>query len=196
MLVTTGQLEKPETISKRVADTGTLILEFVLNPPSSRRAQEAITRMNWLHQRHQQAGKIRNPELLYTLSLFALEPMRWITKYEWRELTDLERCAHGSLWKHIGDAMNIDYSPLPSSRSSELNRQRGTWTDGLSWLEELSAWSIEYENTHIRIAESNKKLSFASIDLLMINLPFTSWKRAGRLAYSALISDELRAAIQ
>jgi len=31
--------------------------------------------------------------MLYTLSLFALEPIRWVNRYEWREMTPMEVCA-------------------------------------------------------------------------------------------------------
>lgn len=152
--------------------------------------------MNWLHDRYQRSGKLQNPELLYTLALFANEPARWIARYEWRKLTDLERCAHGMLWKSIGDAMGIDYSPLQSSLRSSADLQAGTWRDGLEWLEELAAWSDEYERQHQRFAETNKRLSYANIDLLMLNLPFENLKQAGRLFYSTLLSDSLRSAIQ
>ncbi|TKX18887.1 hypothetical protein C1H76_8776 [Elsinoe australis] len=196
LLVSTGQLKRPETISKRVADTGTLILEFVLNEPRSQRRQEAIARMNWLHSRYEKSGKIRNDALLYTLSLFALEPLRWIPKYEWRDLTDVERCAHGMVWKSIGDAMKIQYLPLASSTKQPEHPQAGSWMDRLQWLEELSEWSEQYEAQHQRFAESNKRLSYANIDLLLNNIPLDCFKNAGRLFYSSLLEDHLRAAIQ
>lgn len=43
--------------------------------------------------KYQKAGKISNEDMIYTLALFALEPARWIKRYEWRELTDLEYCS-------------------------------------------------------------------------------------------------------
>lgn len=112
LLVATGQLADVETASKRVADTGVLLLEFALNKPDSERTIQAIARMNYLHARYQKSGKITNDNLLYTLSLFALEPSRWVTKYEWRDLTDLELCACGTYWKAMGDAMGISYQIL------------------------------------------------------------------------------------
>jgi hypothetical protein len=78
--------------------------------PDARRTKEAISRMNYLHgyvsnplllrkfhtdeaSIYQKAGHISNDDLLYTLGLFALEPIRWIKEYEWREMTPMERCA-------------------------------------------------------------------------------------------------------
>ena len=58
--------------------------------------------MNYLHGRYIKAGKISNDDMLYTLSLFVLEPIRWTAKYEWRCVTDLERCAMGMCWKDLG----------------------------------------------------------------------------------------------
>lgn len=52
--------------------------------------------------------------MLYTLSLFVTEPIRFIDAYEWRSLTELEKCALGTYWKSVGDAMGISYEPLPS----------------------------------------------------------------------------------
>jgi hypothetical protein len=95
LLVATGQLLDPETASKRAADTGVVITEVVLNKPDSERAISGIAFMNYLHGRYIKAGKISNDDMLYTLSLFVLEPIRWTAKYEWRGVTDFERCAMG-----------------------------------------------------------------------------------------------------
>ncbi|KAI4128001.1 MAG: hypothetical protein LQ341_006731, partial [Variospora aurantia] len=91
LFVLTNQLAGPPLASsKRYADTGALLLEAVLNEPGSGRSVEAITRINYLHERWRgkRKGKgIRDEDMLYTLSLFALEPMKWVKKYEWRELS-------------------------------------------------------------------------------------------------------------
>lgn len=62
VLVHSGQLGHVDNASKRAADTGVLLLEFGLNKPTSNRAIEAIARMNYLHSKWQQAGKITNDE--------------------------------------------------------------------------------------------------------------------------------------
>src|SRR4051812_23380755 len=68
--VTTGHLSKPETTSKRVKNTCTIITKVVLKKPGSERALRGITRMDYLHGRYIKAGKISNDDMLYTLSLF------------------------------------------------------------------------------------------------------------------------------
>jgi len=70
-----------------------LISEFSANPPGSERANAAIARMNYIHSMYQKSGLISNDDLLYTLSLFAVEPERWINRFEWRSLTEMELCA-------------------------------------------------------------------------------------------------------
>ena len=93
LLVHTRQLSTRQHVGKRYADTSVLIQEFTVNPPDSERALDATARMNYIHSIYQRKGLISNDDMLYTLSLFALEPVRWVNKYEWREFTDLEVCA-------------------------------------------------------------------------------------------------------
>lgn len=162
-MVATGQLRNAETASKRAADTGVLLLEFGLNKPSSERAIEAIARMNYLHSRYQKTGKITNDDLLYTLGIFALEPSRWINRYEWRQLTELEMCACGTCWKNMGDAMGISFEKLPSARSG--------WQDGPHWLQEVQAWSEAYEAIKMVPYDSNRKLAESQFEYLLPKKP-------------------------
>jgi len=44
-------------------------------------------------------------DMLDTLSLFAVEPGKWVMRFEWMEgggLVDLEMCALRTVWKHLG----------------------------------------------------------------------------------------------
>ncbi|MCJ1245350.1 hypothetical protein MMC30_002554 [Trapelia coarctata] len=186
LLVSTGQLSNPVTSSKRYADTGALLLETVLNPPTSDRSISAIARINYLHDRHRKSGKIKEPDMLYTLSLFALEPSRWVARYEWRQLTDMELCAIGTFWKSLGDAMMISYGKLPSSRTK--------WKDGLHWLEEMDAWSQEYERSYMVPNINNKLLGQSTAKILLFGLP--SWLHGVAIkAFTCLLDDRLRASM-
>jgi hypothetical protein len=186
LLVATDQLASPETASKRTADTGVLLLEFALNKPSSERTIKAISRMNYLHTRYQKSGKIKNADMLYTLSLFALEPARWIHKYEWRDLTDVERCASGTFWKAMGDAMLISFGDLPSCSTG--------WTDGLHWLEELETWSLKYEAANMIPAATNNQLAESHLEVLFLNVP-TWLNEAGKKAVAVFLGERLRQAM-
>ena len=179
----TGELKNPETSSKRAADTGLLVLEFGLNKPTSERAIQAIARMNFLHSRYQKAGKITNNDLLYVLSNFALEPVRWINRYEWRNLTDVELCASGTFWKNLGDAMEISYEALHSSSKG--------WQDGLHWLSEVKQWSDEYEELHMVPADSNRELAESLVNSLLPRMPAGCRKRCMKVV-AVLLGDRLR----
>ena len=185
VLVHTGQLSNTTTSSKRAADTGVILLELGLNKPASERAIEAIARMNYLHSRWQRAGKIKEDDMLYTLSLFALEPSRWVNRYEWRKFTDLELCACGVFWKSAGDAMQISYAKLPSAKEG--------WRDGLHWLEELECWGTQYEEAHMVPSDTNQKLSDAYFTSILPDLT-PSTRNACKSFASVLLGQRLRKA--
>lgn len=186
MLVATGQLADLTLSSKRAADTGVLLTEIVLNKPGSDRNLDAIARMNWLHERYRRAGKIKDEDMLYTLSLFVLEPMRWTERFEWRALSDLERCALAVYWKNLGEVMDIPYDVLPSARSG--------WKDGLHWLEELEAWSKAYDVQNTVPDGHNRTLALATIKIGSTNVP-RIFHGVGLQFVAALLDQRLRRAM-
>lgn len=119
--------------------------------------------MNWLHDRYRRVGKIKDEDMLYTLSLFVLEPVRWTERFEWRALSDLERCALAVYWKNLGEVMDIPYDVLPSAKSG--------WQDGLNWLEELEAWSKVYDIENTAPDEHNETLALATLTVALTNVP-------------------------
>lgn len=132
LLVETRQFSESTTATKRYTDTTVLITEFTTYHPQMERSIEAVGRMNYIHHQYQKSGKILDDDMLYTLSLFAGEPVRWIDKYEWRGMEEFEKCAMGTFWKGIGDAMHIGYGKLKSGGEGGEG-----WRDGLQWLEEI-----------------------------------------------------------
>lgn len=182
ILVATGQLSDKDTAPKRNADTGALLLEAVLNPPTSERAITAITRINYIHRHYRKVGKIRDSDLLYTLSLFALEPARWVSRFEWRTLSDMELCAIGTFWKSLGEALEVPFDELSKSASEK---------DGLGWLNELSAWSRAYEDANMVPANSNKRLAYSTFELILWKMP-RSLHGIGRKILATLLDDKLR----
>lgn len=143
--------------------------------------------MNYIHGHYQKSGRISNDDMLYTLALFALEPIRWINQYEWRQLTDMERCAFGVFWKSIGDAMDIDYSVLPSSKAQ--------WANGLHWIDEVRAWSQDYETTFMLPHENNKQLADETIAILLYSIPQIA-QPFGKQLISTLMDERLRKAMK
>jgi hypothetical protein len=81
-----SQLLDIKTGGRRYADTGVLLSDLTTYPFDSERHARALARMNYLHSHY----KISNDDFLYTLSVFVTSPQRWIEKWEWRPLTELE----------------------------------------------------------------------------------------------------------
>lgn len=189
LLVQTSQLSEESTATKRYADTGVLLAEFLGYHPTSARSIEAIGRMNYIHSQYQKSGKILDDDLLYTLALFACEPTRWIDQYEWRNLEDFEKCAIGTFWKAIGDAMEISYTKLKSGGEGGQG-----WIDGLQWLDELKAWSAEYEKRFMVPDKNNQKTAEQTVAILLYSMP-GFLKPHGRRIVGALMDDRLRTAM-
>ncbi|KAH8645348.1 hypothetical protein BX600DRAFT_391519 [Xylariales sp. PMI_506] len=188
LLVATSQLSADATVSKRATDTGVIMSEIIYNDPSSDRCIDGISRMNYLHKRYRKAGKILDNDMLYTLSLFALEPIRWINRFEWRTLTDAERCAIGVFWKDMGDMMGITYTKLQPYLA------KSAYHDGLAWIEALNEWSLSYENENMKPEFSNKVLGDRTLKLVVTDTPGVFRGFALKLAASA-IESHLRTAL-
>jgi hypothetical protein len=134
------------------------------------RAALALARVNWLHEKY----PISNENFLYTLSLFMLEPGRWITRFEWREMTPIEMQAFFVFWSEIGRRMNI--KDIPKTQ------------------EELLRWSVEYEKKQMVPHEVNRVISEHTIALLLYTMP-SFLKPFGRKVVIALLEDRLRGAM-
>jgi hypothetical protein len=189
LLVHTSQFSAQSTASKRYADTAVLIAEFLTQPWGSTRWLEGISRMNCIHLEYQKAGKISNDDMLYTLAMFAGEPYKWIARYEWRELSTVEKCAVGTWWKGVGEAMNIEFKGLPGHDSG-----RG-WKDGMEWLEELMVWTESYEAGVMLPDDKSAQVAEQTVAILLWTLP-SSMKPFGRNVVSSLMDDRLRAAMK
>ncbi|OJD19093.1 hypothetical protein AJ78_00968 [Emergomyces pasteurianus Ep9510] len=185
-LVQTGQFAKPQFSMKRYADTTVLISEIVGNAPSSERAHAAISRINYLHQGYRMSGKILDDDMLYTLSMFTLEPIRWINRYEWRKASDMEICAAGTFWKSVGDAMEISFEHLPSAKTG--------FKDGIHFFEELKAWSEDYEERAMVPNEWNRKNADQTVAVLLWDYP-NFMKPVTRNMVLYMMDDRLREAM-
>lgn len=171
---------------KRYADTSVLISEFVGNSPTSERAKAAIARMNYLHNGYRMCGKILDDDMLFTLSLFTLEPIRWINRYEWRKASELEVCALGTFWKSVGDAMEISFENLPSSKVG--------FKDGIQFSEELRMWSEDYERRTMVPSEWNKRNADQTTAVLLWDYPLLVRPMARKMLFF-LMDDRLREAM-
>ncbi|MCJ1243695.1 hypothetical protein MMC30_000892 [Trapelia coarctata] len=231
LLEQTGLLGSSEHAAKRYVDTDVLITEFVAQKWGGERWAGAVGRMNAIHaafgggrgdmgnkkagggdgagEKGKEKGKgkgmrIKAEDMLYTLSLFAWEPVRWTQRWEWREVSDLERCAMGVYWKGIGDAMGIDYSFLPGGQPTPSENGHGDgakvesirgWRDGLHWMDELANWAGQYEKENMLPADCNTVIADETVALLLVSAP-PSLKPFGKKAVAVLMDPHLRTAMQ
>ncbi|PWN51196.1 hypothetical protein IE53DRAFT_342745 [Violaceomyces palustris] len=196
LLLHTGQLSKSENAARRYVDTSGLIMSMMAYPipkfdlqdqdqvpqdaswetlGESRqdpRSAISIARINWLHRRWK--SRISNQDLLYTLSVFVLEPPKWIDAYEWRKTSELEKEAFFALWYHLGRCMGIQ--DIPGDR------------------EALARWTQAYEVAHMVPAESNASVAHHTIDLLLYHAPAFIHPYAKRLIVT-FMNERLRKAM-
>lgn len=188
LLLRTSLFSSPETASKRYADTAVLIADFLTGDWGTERWRESIARVNCIHAPYREQGSITNADMLYTLSLFACELPRWCKRFEWRQLSHVELCALGVVWKGIGDAFEISYADLPSNETSG-------WRDGAHWIEEVRAWALRYEESHMVPHAANHEVAEQTTAILLWSVPHFA-KPTARHAVYALMDARLRAAMQ
>ena len=130
---------------RRYDDTSLIVSEMCKWGYLEGRGQEALERMNWAHAHY----KISNEDLLYVLSTFIYEPIRWIDRFGWRPLCRTERLGYYYFWKEVGARMGITNIP--------------------STYEDYERWNREFEATHFRFADTNNRVGSSTREL------FTSW---------------------
>ncbi len=128
---------------KRYDDTELILFEILEHGMNSLRGKRAIRRMNSMHGRFQ----ISNEEFLYVLSTFIFEPIRWLEKYAYRAMTEIEKQGVFRNYLELGRRMNLKNIPQT--------------------LEEFERYNLEYESRYFQFAPSNKLIADKTIDLLL-----------------------------
>ena len=165
LLVKTGEFE--QRTRKRYDDTELILSEVVENGLESARGQAAIARMNAMHG----AYRISNDDMLYVLSTFVFEPIRWLDRFGWRSLSKGERQAVFDFYVDLGTRMNI--KALPSD------------------IEAFEAFNQKYEAENFAPAQSNSRIAKATMDLLLgFYLPKPLWP-LGRPVMRAMMDAPL-----
>jgi hypothetical protein len=155
---------------KRYDDTDILISTLFEHGYDSEPGKVALRRMNQLHGRFD----IANDDFLYVLSTFVYEPVRWNARFGWRPMCAQERLALFYFWREVGRRMNI--RQLPEDYAS------------------FERFNIEYEKTHYRCTESNRRVGTATRELFLGWL-LPGWLLPlGRPAIHALLDEPLLAA--
>ena len=169
LLARTGEFEQRPR--KRYDDTELILSEILENGLDSPRGRAALARMNAMHGRF----AIANADMLYVLSTFLFEPIRWLERFGWRTLTDHEKRASLNYYRELGRRMGIDGIPEDLDAFEQLNR--------------------DYEAAHFHYAETNRRIGTATLELLLgFYLPrWLYW--AGRPVALALMDPPLLAAM-
>ncbi|ASU80836.1 DUF2236 domain-containing protein [Actinopolyspora erythraea] len=131
---------------KRYDDTSILMEEMGRHGYDSQRGKQALRMVNRMHGRYD----ISNDDMLYVLSTFIYEPIRWIDAYGWRPLSDHERTAAYWHYHQIGMRMGIR---------------------GIPGYEEFDRFNRDYEAEHFRYAESNREVGHDNLAMVCAWFP-------------------------
>ena len=156
LLDKTGEFQRRP--QKRYDDTDLIVSELLEWGYESERGRRALRRMNQLHGRF----AIANEDFLYVLSTFVFEPIRWNERFGWRRMGEKERLAYFYFWREVGRRMNIRDIPADYQTFERFNR--------------------EYEKTHYRFSETNRRVGAATREL------YVSW-------FPGLVAPLVRSAI-
>lgn len=149
-----------------VSPQSPLFLAAISNTP--------IPGMNYLHSQH---PSIRPIDTLYTLLLFATQPIVFIELYEWRKPTVLEKAAMWKFWTEIGIRMNIPADTIPK-----------TW-------DEMREWSEEFERTDMVPSESNNIVGVQTVELLLYWMPQSPLRTFGKQCVYGILDKRLHTAM-
>ncbi|WP_297758279.1 oxygenase MpaB family protein [uncultured Shimia sp.] len=141
LLAKTGEFENRPR--KRYDDTEIILAETKEHGLESRRGTEAIARMNEMHARY----RISNTDMLYVLSTFICEPIRWLDRFGRRPMTNKEQLAWFRYYRGLGSRMGI--SALPDS------------------LEDMVRFNVNYETERFRFSETNATVAQSTVNLLL-----------------------------
>lgn len=140
----------------------------------SERASLAIARMNYLHSQH---PSIRPVDTLYTLLLFATQPIIFISRYEWRQPTELEKAAMWKFWTEIGIRMKIPADTIPKT------------------FDDMMLWSEEFERTNMVPSETNNTVGVQTVDLLLYWVPRGPIRTFGKQCVYGILDERLHTAM-
>lgn len=169
LLAKTGEFE--HRARKRYDDTELILSEMVEHGLDSDRGQGALARMNTMHG----AYRISNSDMLYVLSTFVLEPIRWIDQFGWRRLNVEEKSAILAYYRDLGQRMGI--TDIPKS------------------LKEFDTFNRTYEQAHFHYVDSNARIATVTMDLMLgFYAPRVLWP-LGRPVMRALMDPPLLAAM-
>ena len=160
-----------DTTRKRYDDTELLLSEIAEKGQDSDRGRAAMARINDMHGRY----RISNDDMLYVLSTFVVEPVRWLARFGKRPMTPIEIEASVHYYRALGEKMKITEIP--------------------EGFEAFEVYQQEYERAHFRFHVTNAEIGSLTRDLLL-SMYLPKWLvRHARPAVHALCDQPLRRAM-
>lgn len=141
LLAKTGEFERQPR--KRYDDTEIILAEAMEHGLDSDRGQRSVARMNAMHARY----RIANADMLYVLSTFVCEPIRWLDRFGRRPMTAQEKRAWFLYYHGLGERMGI--ADLPDC------------------LKDMIRLNAAFESENFRFAETNRRIAESTRDLLL-----------------------------
>lgn len=151
---------------KRYDDTGLMIALILKLGHDTPGGQAVIQRMNRIHGHF----SIRNADFLYVLSTFIYEPIRWLERFGWRQLSPLEKQALFYFWFSVGQQMGIQ--AIPDDYHS------------------LEQYNLEYERQYFRYTEANQRVGESTLKLFLSWFPVPLRSLIRPLVY-AIMDDRM-----
>ena len=143
VLQQSGHFEK--LAQKRYDDTRILIGEIVQHGYNAHRGRQALRQINRAHR----GLNVDNEDMLYVLSTFIYEPIRWVDRWAWRKVTQAEKLGSFYFFREVGRRMNI--ASLPTDYTTFLH------------------FNEDYERRRFEYAMSNERVGRAVLRL------YSSW---------------------
>ncbi|KAL3810877.1 hypothetical protein ACHAXA_003399 [Cyclostephanos tholiformis] len=169
LLVATKQLT--ENTSRRYDDTDLIMCHMNEDPIDSPLAQLALRRLNEIHGNY----VISNEDYLYVLSVFIVEPARWIERYGFRSLHRNELDSFHLKYMNIGIQMGIQKVPKT--------------------FEEAADYMDSYEEKYMTFHPANAKLAASTQALFLSTMPSIFHPLAQKIVH-ALCPPRLRVAME
>ncbi|MGC6509378.1 MAG: oxygenase MpaB family protein [Myxococcota bacterium] len=119
----------------RIDDTDILLSEILESGYDGPRGKRAIARINRIHSEF----NLTNIDLLYVLTTFVVEPIKWMKRFAWRPLLDVEAEALYHFWVEVGRRMNIQDIPKT--------------------LDAFLAFNLKYESDYFEYTDENHQLA-------------------------------------
>lgn len=154
---------------KRYDDTGLMVSLLLKWGHESSQGQAVIQRMNQIHGRF----PIRNADYIYVLSTFIYEPVRWIERFGWRQLSLLEKQALFYFWLSVGQQMDIQ--DIPSSYRN------------------LEKYNLDYEREHFHYNKVNQRVGESTLSLFLSWFPAPLRPLIKPFVYGIMDDNMLRA---